>query len=94
MRYDIKVENKAWFKNKGGAIDERGYRKVHVGRGKYQRQHRVVMEKHLGRKLHKDEVVHHINGIKTDNRIKNLKIMTKQDHDELHNGKSLCKKES
>lgn len=92
LKYDLKVKNKSWFKNKGGTVDERGYKKIHVGRGKYRRQHRVVMEKHLGRELKEDEVIHHINGNKTDNRVENLQLMSKEEHDKLHNGKSLCKK--
>jgi hypothetical protein len=38
-------------------------------------QHRLVMEESLGRPLNKDEKVEHINGVKTDNRLKNLRIV-------------------
>lgn len=43
-------------------------------------EHRYIMEVYLGRLLNADEQVHHINGIKTDNRIENLLIMTNSEH--------------
>lgn len=67
---------------KGGRyIDAQGYVLVNVRSGhnngksgwdSYRKEHYLVMEEHLGRKLRSGEVIHHIDGDKTNNRPNNL----------------------
>ncbi len=51
----------------------------------YIAEHRLIMEKKLKRHLTKKELVHHINGIRDDNRIKNLICLTSSKHHQGHN---------
>ena len=46
--------------------------------------HRVLVESHIGRLLKDDEVVHHVNGDPSDNRLENLVIMDYDDHMAYH----------
>lgn len=58
----------------------------------YIMEHHYVMEKHIGRYLNNDEVVHHINHIRSDNRIENLQLMTFKEHAALHMKERWAKK--
>ena len=50
----------------------------------YIMEHVYLMEKHIGRPLKSDEVVHHKNHKRDDNRIDNLQVMTFKEHCSLH----------
>ena len=71
---------------KGGKKYKLLYKPDYVGcdvRG-YIREHRYILELALGRRLKKDEIAHHINGDSLDNRIENLEVMTKIEHDRMN----------
>ena len=50
----------------------------------YKGEHRLVMEKYLGRPLRSDEIVHHKDGNKQNNDISNLEVVTRAEHINIH----------
>lgn len=75
---------------KGGKKSHSGYISILIPnhpfatKSRYVREHRLVAEKYLERFLEPNEHIHHINGIKNDNRPENLYVFTKQEHDNFH----------
>ena len=81
-----KVGAKHWNWNGGKQKSGNGYIYIlkpdHPNADKKGRvpEHRYVMEQYLKRRLKREEIIHHINGNRTDNRIENLKIMSHKEH--------------
>ena len=72
------IKNK---KSKWRTINKSGYVDTKDNNGNWKKEHNIVIEKHIGRKLKKGEVVHHIDHNRSNNNIENLVLCESQfDH--------------
>lgn len=89
IMYTLKI-NDRYFNVTGRKFSKKGYVLLCVKNhpngdiNGYVFEHRLMMEIGLNRLLQRDEVVHHVNGIKHDNRIENLQLMKNGEHTTLH----------
>lgn len=68
----------------GVSLKPSGYIEITRGEHKSRSEHVVVMEAHIGRRLNKDEVVHHIDRNRSNNDLSNLQLMTRSEHTRMH----------
>lgn len=81
--------HKCW---KGGSyLSADGYRMIFVKSGKtkigwtkYRKEHIVLIEEKIGRKISKKECVHHIDGDRLNNNIENLILLNHKTHRKSH----------
>lgn len=77
-------------KPKIAKLSKDGYKRIWLTDGSSVTEHQYVMEKHIGRKLEKNECVHHIDGNRANNDINNLQLMTIGEHSKLHRKKEVA----
>ena len=87
-----RVSGREHYKWRGGEHGERGYVMVSIGNSKERNRSHIVWEKAHGEPLPRGWVVHHLNGIKDDDRPENLLAIPKAKHDRITFGIDLVQK--
>lgn len=82
-----------WSENnaKHKRINPRGYIEFTTGENVGRMEHVIIMEQKIGRRLKKDECVHHIDEDKLNNDINNLALMTRSGHSRHHRIQDIIK---
>ncbi len=70
----------------GWYVDKYNYKWIHDDKDRWRKEHRVVVERILGRDLERYETIHHINEDKQDNRPRNLYYFPNDSLHKRHHG--------
>lgn len=88
----LKEGNPRWRKIGDIKYDTQGYAILKTEEG-WRERARVIAEKKLERKLKKEEIIHHINNIKNDDRVENLYLFENgKKHRQYHGANRQLKK--
>jgi hypothetical protein len=87
MSWGIGMDNPRY---NGGLSQSEGRTVIVCRDGSWIFYYRGLLEAHLGRELRDDEVVHHINGDPTDDRLENLQVLSRAEHLALHRSELLA----
>lgn len=89
-RYASGDDHHRW--NRGSIVSAEGYRKIRVGKSHpladpngYVYEHLLVWVSAGNPRPGPGDILHHTNGVKTDNRISNLRIISRAEHNRIHN---------
>lgn len=83
---NLSAAGKKWGKENASGLSYKtgGYVEYTRGENKGRSVHVVLMEQSIGRKLQRNEVVHHIDHDRQNNELTNLRLMTRAEHSRLH----------
>lgn len=87
MVVKLGIANRRGGNRKPRILDKDGYIWISE-KGTQYALHRKIMEEHIGRKLTENDIVHHLNGDTHDNRIENLQLTTRSEHQAIYHKES------